>query len=40
MCGRCGVLVGTSCRLCVDVVLFCLELTLGDVWTVWCTGWN
>ena len=40
MCGRCGILVGTVCRWCVDGVVYWLELVVGDVWTVWYTGWN
>ena len=40
MCGRCGMLVGTSCRCCVDGVVYWLELVAGDVWTVWYVGWN
>ena len=39
MCGRCDVLVGTICRWCVDCVVYWLGLTVGDVWTVWYTGW-
>ena len=32
-------LVGTSCRLRVDGVMYWLELAVGDVWTMWYTGW-
>ena len=32
MCRRCGVLVGTGCRRCVGVVVYWLELVVGDVW--------
>jgi len=29
-----------ACRWCVDGVVYWLELAVGDVLTVWCTGWN
>jgi hypothetical protein len=38
-CEECVVLVGTVCVWCVEGVLYWLVLFVGDVWTVWCTGW-
>ena len=35
MCGRCCILIGTSCRLRVYGVVYWLEIVVGDVWTVW-----
>ena len=40
VCRRGGTLFGTDCRWCVDGVVYWLGLTVGDVWTVWYTGWD